>query len=72
LVHQPSMKANVGAIPRLLKSLKLISTARVTESNDLYLTQSLGNCSTKVVLMVQMVLFRGAKIQCSDNQATFI
>jgi len=71
-------ESKCGATLRLLKSLKNSvgnSTARVssgTESKDLYWMQSPGNSSTKVLLMVRVVLFKGAKIQCSDNQSMFM
>ena len=43
-----------------------------TEFKDLYCVHSPGNYSTRVVLMVRVVLFRGAKMQRSDNQVMFV
>ena len=43
-----------------------------TESNDLYSTESPGNCASSAVLIVQVVSLRGAKMHCSKSQAIFL
>ena len=43
-----------------------------TESNDLYSTDSPGNCATNVALMARVVSLSGAKMHRSESQAIFL
>ena len=64
--------------PEIFKEFKnsvgkcIASDSLSTESSDLYSTGSPGNCSTKAVLIVRVVLLSGAKMRHSESQAMFL